>query len=67
MVGGGFRHCVCGVSLWLMRMVECLVLGSGGREGRWEMEMGMGRWVWVYLRRVQDLAPAAGEEGDCDL
>lgn len=29
--------------------------------------MGMGMGMVVYLRRVQDFAPATGEEGDCEL
>lgn len=29
--------------------------------------MGRRRRARVYLRRLQDFAPAAGEEGDCDL
>ena len=34
--------------------------GDGDEDGIVDMEV-------VYLRRVQDFAPAAGEEGDGDL
>ena len=54
---GGF---VCVGSLACLVVSE-VVDAEGKEEGKRR------RRARVYLRRLQDFAPAAGEEGDCDL
>ena len=46
-------------------MWGCDERGELAGRGRVE-DVGWGRSKW-HLRRVQDFAPAAREEGDCDL